>query len=89
MELTLLIILLATDSSSQQSSKYQLYTRAAVSRYLLRAFVYKTSSPKHFSLDIPIFCISKIMALFGENERFVKVWNAHPQQQSLLQQTKF
>ena len=39
--------------------------------------------------DIPIFCITKVMALSGENERFVKVWNAHPQQQSLLQQTKF
>ena len=37
MLLTLLIILVATDSSSQQSSRYQLYTRAAVSRYLERA----------------------------------------------------
>ena len=35
MLLTLLIILVATDSSSQQSSRYQLYTSAAVSRYLI------------------------------------------------------
>ena len=37
MLLTRLIILLATASSSQQSSRYQLYTSAAVSRYLLSA----------------------------------------------------
>ena len=35
MLLTLLIILVATDSSSQQSSRYQLYTSAAVSKYLI------------------------------------------------------
>ena len=34
MALTLLIMTLARDSFSQQSSWYQLYTRAAVSRYL-------------------------------------------------------
>ena len=38
MLLTLLIILVATDSSSQQSSRYQLYTSAAVSKYLINIF---------------------------------------------------
>ena len=39
MLLTLLIILVATDSSSQQSSRYQLYTSAAVSRYLTQVLL--------------------------------------------------
>ena len=67
MLLTLLIILVATDSSSQQSSRYQLYTSAAVSKYLINILLclleMKTFYKFGFFVLWKIIKLSKNMAI--------------------------